>query len=92
MITRKDLCNGCGKWRIAHRVVTKASTAHLFRFDTLPGSLINLDNGRVETFASKTLEEKDYSCRGGILADNPGYGKTCDTCLDSLQFMSRLYS
>ena len=61
------------------RAVTRAATSHIFRFDTLPDALLNASESRLEKKVTKVMEEVDYSCKGGVLADNPGYGKTIVT-------------
>lgn len=55
-----------GKNGASSRNVPRLSTSHLFRFDAIPGKLLNFAEKRFEDKASKYMEEIDYTCLGGV--------------------------
>ena len=61
------------------RQVTHLQTSHVAQFDSMPDTFVNFLNTSFLKRSSTYYDSVDYSVNGGVLADNPGYGKTVTT-------------
>ena len=60
-------------------IIKRGDTAHLARFDSMPDVIVNFSESTLIDRPTPYYEQTDFTCLGGVLADNPGYGKTITT-------------